>query len=84
MSNWKTLLFHLHDGTPVFKGDILYHPDKRRVGWYCVAEFEPNGEYVTVRSPEGAVPTILISELRKEPPPEPIRCTQCGQLLPHK
>lgn len=61
----KPLLFKLSDGTKVYEGDKLQHPDTARVGQYCVAEFEPIGEEVTVRSPSGAVPTVLISELRK-------------------
>ena len=76
-------LFYLLDNTPVYEGDVLYHPDPIKVGWYCKAEFEPdNVEYVTVRSPNGAVPTVLISNLRKEPPAPPARCSKCGQLLP--
>lgn len=80
----RRLLFHLSDGTPVYKGDILYHPDRYNVGWYCIAQFEPNGDKtVTVRSPNGAVPTVFISSLSKEPPIEK-RCKTCGQLLPNK
>lgn len=36
----KKTLFRLKDGTPVFDGDILYHPDRRNVGWYCIAHWE--------------------------------------------
>ena len=75
-------LFRLSDGTPVFKGEILWHPDSNKVGWYCIAEFPPEGAMVTVRSPNGAVPTVYISELRKKPPPPPRRCPTCDQLLP--
>jgi hypothetical protein len=78
-------LFTLDSGTPVFYGDVLWHPDRKRVGWYCYAEFEPKelgSPFVTVRSDNGAVPEVYISELRKEPPPEPKRCSKCGQLLP--
>jgi len=75
-------LFELSDGTEVFKGDILYHPDNYRVGWYCKAYFKPrDSEYVTVTSTNGAVPTVLIADLRKEPP-EVKRCRLCNQLLP--
>ena len=42
-------LFHLVDKSPVFRGDILYHPDRDRVGWYCVAEFEPEAGGEDVR-----------------------------------
>lgn len=76
-------LFFLSDKTPVYSGDVLYHPDSIRVGWYCIAEFSPdNDERVTVRSPNGAVPTVLISDLKKEPPAPPFRCSKCGQILP--
>jgi len=77
-------LFKLSDGTDVFAGDVLWHPDLERVGWCCIAEFEPEGETVTVRSPNGAVPTVNISELRKKPPILPINkgmvfeCPDCG------
>lgn len=82
VKNGLAPLFLLDDGEPVYYKDVLWHPDKLRVGWYCIAEFEPIGEYVTVRSDNGAVPTVLISELRKEPPEEHKRCSKCGQLLP--
>lgn len=75
-------LFELSDGTEVFYGDVLWHPDLRRVGWCCRAEFEPEGDTVTVRSPNGAVPSVFISELRKTPPSPSERCMTCGQLLP--
>ena len=78
-------LFTLRDGTMVFKGDILFHPDRERVGWYCIAEFKPdvdNSQFVTVRSPNGAVPIVLIRDLKREPPPPNTRCRLCGQLLP--
>ncbi len=75
------ILFYLHDGTPVFKGDALWHPDRNTVGWCCFAQSKPNGEYVVVKSSNGAVPTVRVVELRKQPP-EPIRCSKCGQLLP--
>lgn len=78
-------LFRLSDGTDVYKGDILWHPDLNRVGWCCVAEFEPQGDSVVVRSPSGAVPTVLISELKKSPPRNPafskglvFECPDCG------
>ena len=75
-------LFHLVTGEPVFYGDILWHPDRYKVGWCCKAEFEPKNGYVTVRALNGAVPKVKVSELRKEPPEEPKRCDKCGQLLP--
>ena len=76
-------LFHLVDKSPVFRGDILYHPDRDRVGWYCVAEFEPEagGEDVRVRTPNGAVPIVSIDQLQREPPVL-ARCSKCGQVLP--
>ena len=79
--NRKTPLFHLADGTPVFFDDVLWHPDRRRVGWCCIARFtvDPNGETVTVNSPNGAVPKVRISELRREPPkPATIPCPVCN------
>lgn len=76
------ILFKPTDGTEVRYGDILYHPDRRRVGWYCKAEFEPGPhcDEVRVCSGSGAVSMVFISELCKEPPIE--RCRSCGQLLP--
>ncbi len=83
MNKEKEQLFTLDDGTPVFYGDILYHPDRRRVGWYCIAQFRQKEglDTVTVCCDNGAVPTVLISELKTESPIEK-RCSQCGQLLP--
>lgn len=76
-------LFRLSDGTPVYYGDILWHPNRTGVGWYCVAEFKPKGDdLVTVRSPNGAVPTVRLSELMAEPPKPRPRCRICGQFLP--
>ncbi len=82
--NNKEFLFNLNDGTPVNYGDILWHPDRRQVGWFCKAEFHPSCGWVTVRTDNGAVPQVLVSELRKEPPSEPKRCNECGQILPEK
>jgi len=78
----QDILFKLKDGTPVYYGDILWHPDRRRVGWACRAEFSPQGKMVTVRALNGAVPHVAVSELRSEPPPERRRCRACGQTLP--
>lgn len=51
-------------GKPVYKDDILYHPDVYRTGGKVRAEFPSGDDYVTVRSvPSGAVPTVKISEL---------------------
>ena len=77
----KEILFHLSDGSPVLKGDVLWHPDRRNVGWCCFAQGKPNGGFAVVRSDNGAVPTVCISKLRREPP-EPKRCSKCHQLLP--
>lgn len=90
MSNYPTVeyrnrrlpLFQLEDGTEVFYGDVLWHPDKGRVGWCCKAEFRARNERVTVRSPNGAVPNVAVADLRKEPPRPPPRCSECGQFLP--
>jgi len=65
-------LFKLLDGTDVYKGDVLWHPNLNRVGWCCFAEFEPEYDTVVVRSPNGAVPTVYISELRRTPSIAPI------------
>jgi len=73
-------LFNLSDGTRIFRGDILSHPDHRNVGWYCTAEFKPKGDFVTVRSPNGAVPTVKISTLKREPP-HLKWCKLCGQRI---
>lgn len=80
----KEVIFHLQDGTPVHKGDILYHPDRVLVGWYCMAQFKPeeDSEFVVVRSPNGAVPMVKIADLKSEPPLPQKRCRTCGQLLP--
>lgn len=79
----RTILFTLTDGTKVYRGDILYHPDARKVGWYCMANFPSSTNYsVTVTSPNGAVPTVLVADLRRNPPAPPERCKTCGQLLP--
>lgn len=78
-------IFFLSDGSPVKLGDVLWHPDERKVGWCCIANFPPRfpgAPSVTVNSPNGAVPHVLISELRRRPPPPPKRCRTCGQLLP--
>ena len=75
----RELLFYLDDGRAVYRGDILYHPDM----WYCTAEFvTTNVRTVTVRAPNGAVPTVNISDLCRNPPPERPRCSKCNQLLP--
>ena len=76
-------LFKLDDGTQVFYGDVLWHPDEERVGWCCKAEFTPENDHVTVRSTNGAVPHVFISEFRKEPPALPKKCKRCGQILPN-
>lgn len=78
-------LFHLCTGEPVYRGDVLWHPDHVNVGWWCKAEFRPDeGDtvYVVVRSPNGAVPTVRIADLRKEPP-HVRKCSLCGQTLPN-
>jgi hypothetical protein len=77
----KVPLFNLVDGTPVYFGDVLWHPDRRCVGWYCVANFALDGDgedSVTVNSPNGAVPTVLIEDLRRVPPVyEQVTCPTC-------
>jgi hypothetical protein len=79
--NRKVPLFQLGDGTDVFYGDVLWHPDKRRVGWCCIANFYPHegSDVVTVNSPNGAVPTVKIAELRRTPPNLAYReCPTCN------
>lgn len=80
----KEVLFHLPDGTPVHKGNILWHPDSRNVGWYCVAEFaprSPDADTVTVRAPNGAVPHVYIADLRSSPSLERAWAQQDFDLL---
>jgi len=73
-------LFYLADGSPVYFRDVLWHPDRRRVGWCCIANFtvDANDETVTVNSPNGAVPNVFIKDLRRESPEEiSITCPTC-------
>lgn len=77
----KEELFRLSDGSSVFEGDILFHPDHDKVGWYCVANFKAQDKAVTVTSPNGAVRTVLVSELRREPQKRKLYCDTCGQRL---
>ena len=67
IKNGEMVLFYIGD-EPVFRGDIIWHPDRRKVGWYCIAEFPENHGSVVVRAEGGGVPTVLVSELRLEPP----------------
>ena len=83
----RALLFHLADGSEVLKGDILYHPNQERYPWYLKAEFKSNlcGTTVTMRAYNGAVPTVNVADLLREPPEVKwLRCRTCGQFLPPK
>lgn len=77
------VLFFLQSGDSVRRGDILWHVNPDWAGWYVKAEFAPDegDDRVTVRSPNGAVPKVFISDLRKNPPKQ-YRCKMCGQVLP--
>lgn len=69
------LMFHLVDGSPVFRGDELYvHPIFfQQAGDKVRAEFKTDFDLVTVRCiPSGAVPSLPISALSREPSPEAV------------
>lgn len=68
----KRFLFDLEDGTPVYHGDTLYpHPRYfKKAGKFVTAEFKADGDEVTVRSQNGAVPTLPINMLFIHPSPE--------------
>ena len=64
------VLFYV-EGRPVYRGDILYHPDINRTGGRVSAEFPAEGDFVTVRTATndnraGAVPTVRIEDLSWE------------------
>lgn len=60
-------------GRSVVRGDVLFHRDIQRTGGRVTAEFEAQGEFVTVRSnPSGAVPTVRVSDLSWERHPEDV------------
>ena len=68
------------DGRPVYKGNILFHPDKSRTGGRVTAEFETDGGLVTVRSDNGAVPCVMVDELCWNEQAIPERyCPMCGK-----
>lgn len=78
MSEGK-ILFKV-DGRPVYYGNVLYHPDKNKTGGRVTAEYEAEGDYVTVRSYNQAVPTVKIEELCWNEQAMPERyCPTCGQ-----
>ena len=71
------------EGRPVFKGNVLFHPDRDRTGGRVTAEFDGGGASegdVTVRSDNGAVPTVRIGSLTWAKPI--LKCRECGQILP--
>jgi len=58
------ILFYLHTGEAIYHGDKLWHPDPRMtLGLPLTAEFSGEGDTVTVRHPNGAVPHLRISDL---------------------
>ncbi len=59
-------------GRPVVRGDVLFHRDLPRTGGRVTAEFEAEGDTVVVRSPNGAVPRVRVSELSWERHPEDV------------
>jgi len=63
------VLFELR-GEPVRRGDLLYLSPEyyRRAGAIVTAEFAPEGDMVTVRSANGAVPSVPVSSLSKTYP----------------
>ena len=78
---YKNPLFYLNDGSEVYDGDVLWHPDRNKAGWCCFAFKPPVNDLVMVISDNGAVPTVKLSDLKRKPP-VPKRCKKCGQLLP--
>ena len=58
------------EGRPVARGDVLYHRDVNRTGGRVTAEFPADGEWVTVRSTNGAVPSVRVTDLSWECHPE--------------
>jgi hypothetical protein len=75
-------LFYV-EGRPVFRGNILFHPDGPKTGNRVTAEFDANGAsqgYVTVRTDNGAVPDVRIENLTWTKPI--LTCDKCGQILP--
>ena len=81
MSEGKKLF--IVDGRPVYYGNILFHPDKNKTGGRVTAHFEAEGDYVTVVSDNGAVPTVMIDELCWNENAIPERyCSMCGQEKP--
>lgn len=80
----KKFLFYIDGDIPVFRDDILYHPNVKKYGWFLKAEFKStDGLTVTMRAYNGAVPTVKISDLMVGPP-EITWCKSCGQRLPPK
>lgn len=53
----------LVEGKPVYRDDVLYHQDVYRTGGRVSAEFKPCGDTVTVRSDNGAVPSVKVKDL---------------------
>lgn len=81
----REALFHLEDGSPVYRGEVLHVAPEyfNRAGATVHAEFSAEGgDSVTVRTiPEGAVPTIPISALSREPHPDTTDREHLAQAL---
>jgi len=68
------------DGRPVYYGNILFHPNQWKTGGRVTAEYKAEGDFVTVRSNNGAVPIVRVDELCWNEQAIPDRyCSMCGQ-----
>lgn len=68
------------EGRPVYRGNVLFHPDVRHTGGRVTAEFSSEGEEVRVRADNGAVPIVKILELSWSVFPESV-CRYCGRNI---
>lgn len=66
-------------GRPVVRGDVLYHRDLPRTGGRVTAEFVAEGNWVTVRTQNGAVPKVRVSDLSWSPHPEDVLRLVCAE-----
>lgn len=73
------------EGRPVSRGAVLFHRDIPRTGGRVTAEFKPEGDFVVVRTLNGAVPSVRISELSWAQHPEDVLRKQfLDELRAHK